>query len=69
MNDFFNKDEIVFYKNVNDLSDKINFYAKKDIYRKKIAKKGKKKYFKLFNEKKITKYIIDISLGKKYNLY
>ncbi len=69
MNDFFNKDEIVFYKNVSDLSDKINFYAKKDILRKKIAKKGKKKYFKLFNEKKITKYLVDVSLGKKASLF
>ena len=27
MNDFFNKNEIIFYKNINDLSDKIKFYA------------------------------------------
>jgi len=26
---------------------------------------GKKKYFKLFNETKISKYFIDISLGNK----
>ena len=30
---------------------------------------GKKKYFKLFNEKRITQYIIDTSLGKKYDLF
>ena len=64
MNDFFNKNEIIFYKDINDLSDKIKFYVKKDDLRKKIAKNGKKKYFKLFNETKITKYFIDISLGK-----
>ena len=65
LNDFFTKNEIIFYKNINDLSDKIKFYAKNDELRKKIAKNGKKKYFKLFNETKISKYFIDISLGNK----
>ena len=32
-----------------------------------IAKKGKKKYFKMFNEQKITKYIVDKSFRKKSN--
>jgi len=64
MNDFFNKQEIVTYTNINDLSDKIKFYSKNDNSRKKIARNGKKKYFKFFNETKVSKYIIDISLGK-----
>ncbi len=69
MNDFFNKNEIIFYNNISELADKIIFYSKNDISRKKIAKNGKKKYFKLFNETKITKYFIDISLGKKASLF
>ena len=69
MNDFFNNKEIVFYDNINDLSDKINFYKKNNKSRIRIAKNGKKKYFKLFNELKTTKYIIDKSLGNKINLY
>ena len=64
MNDFFNKQEIVTYTDINDLSDKIKFYSKNDNLRKKIARNGKKKYFKFFNETKVSKYIIDISLGK-----
>ena len=68
LNDFFNKNEIIFYKNINDLSDKIKFYSKNDNIRKKIAKNGKKKYFKLFNEKKITDYFIKISTGRNFNL-
>ena len=63
--DFFNKNEIIFYSNINDLSEKIIYYSKNDKIRKKISKNGKKKYFKLFNETKITKYLIDISLGNK----
>ena len=68
MSDFFNKNEIIFYNDIKDLSNKIIFYSKNDKLRKKIAKNGKKKYFKLFNEKRVSKYLIDISLGKKANL-
>ena len=35
MNDFFNKNEIIFYSNTSDLAEKIIFYAKKDRLRKK----------------------------------
>ena len=52
MKDFFNKNEIIFYSNINDLSDKIKFYSKNNRIRQKIASNGKKKYFKLFNETK-----------------
>jgi glycosyltransferase involved in cell wall biosynthesis len=68
MSDFFNNNEIIFYDNINDLSDKIKFYSTNDKLRKKIAKNGKKKYFKLFNEIKVTKYFVDISLGNKSSL-
>ncbi|MDA8567411.1 glycosyltransferase [Candidatus Pelagibacter bacterium] len=69
MNDFFNNNEIIFYNGINDLSEKIKFYKKNEKLRVKIAKNGKKKYFKLFNELKTTKYIIDKSLGNKSILY
>ena len=68
MNDFFNSNEIVFYDNISDLSEKIKFYKINEKARIKIAKNGKKKYFKLFNEVKITKYFVDISLGNKASL-
>ena len=69
MSDFFNKNEMIFYNNLTDLSEKINYYKKHDLIRKKIAENGKKKYFRLFNELKTTKYIIDKSLGKSTNLF
>ena len=69
MKDFFNKNEIIFYKNINDLADKIKFYSKNDKIRIKIARNGKKKYFELFNETKVAKYFIDIFLGNKANLF
>ena len=68
LDDFFNNNEIIFYKNIDDLADKIKFYKDNEKSRITIAKNGKKKYFKLFNELRITKYIIDKSFGKKVNL-
>ncbi len=69
LDDMFNKNEIVIYESINDLTNKINFYKKNDNLRRKIGSAGRKKYFKLFNELKTTKYIIDKSLGKDVNLY
>ncbi len=69
LDDMFNKNEVIMYKNINDLTDKINFYKMNDHLRKKIASAGRKKYFKLFNELKIAKYIIDKSLGRNTSLY
>ena len=69
LNDFFNNDEIVFYDNIDDLASKIKFYSKNERLRKKIAKKGRGKYFKLFDGNKIAKYIVDVSLGNNNNLF
>ena len=69
MGNFFKKDELITYNDLNDLADKIKFYSKNDKIRKKIAKKGQQKYFALFNEQKVAKFIIDKSLGKAVNLY
>ena len=56
---FLNKDEIVTYKNINDLAKKIIKFNKNDRLRKKIAKKGREKYHKFFNSKIIAEYIIN----------
>ena len=63
---FFNKDEIIFYNNIDTLSEKIQKYAKDDFLRKKIAKKGKEKYMKYFNSTKVAEYIINNTFSLKY---
>ena len=65
MNNFFNSNEIVSYNDIDDLATKIRFYKKNDKKRIQIAKKGKEKYFRMFNESRVSKFIIDKSLGKK----
>ena len=67
---FFSNDEVIFYKSMDDLSKKINFYKINHKIRNKIAKKGQKKYLKHFNSTKIAGFIIDktmnIKTTKKY---
>ena len=67
---FFTDKEMIFYKNVNDLSEKIQKISKDDKLRKKIARQGKEKYMKFFNSNLVAEYIInktlDISNRKKY---
>ena len=64
-NDFFSNNEVVFYKNIDDLSYKINKYKKDVTQRKKIAKKGKKFYFKYFNSTLVADYIVKKTLNIK----
>ena len=61
--DFFNKDELIFYNSISDLSEKIIKYSLDDKKRIKVAKKGKCKYFKYFNSSLIAKYIISTTFG------
>ena len=71
--DFFSKDEVVFYSNVSNLSEKIQKFAKDDNLRIKIARKGKNKYMKYFNSTVVADYIIkntfDIRYKKKKYLW
>ena len=62
---FFKNDEMVFYKNVSDLSEKIMKLSRDDKLRKKIAKKGKDKYMKYFNSNIVSNFIINKTLDIK----
>ena len=54
---FFNKDEIVLYKNKSDLSEKIIKFTNDHNLRNKIARKGRHKYFKYFNSTRVAEFI------------
>ena len=58
LSDFFSNKEMVFYKDLDDLSYKINKYKRDTKIGKKIAKLGKKKYFKYFNSSTVSDYMI-----------
>ncbi len=61
LDNFLNDDEVIFYNNINDLSEKLNYFKKNDILRKKYAKKGKEKYFMYFDSTIVSDYIISKS--------
>ena len=65
LNDFFSKKELVFYNNIDDLSEKMSKYKKDKKMGKKIAKNGKKKYLKFFNSDLVSEYILSKTLGYK----
>ena len=69
LNDIFNNDELIFYNDIEDLSQKIKFYKLNSNLRNKISHKGKNKYFKLFNEKRVCDFIIKKITGKNFNLF
>ncbi len=67
--DFFKNDEMVFYNNIEDLSEKIKKYSRDIKNMKKIAKKGYLKYHKYFNSTLVAKYIIDKTTGNTSSFY
>ncbi len=68
LGNFFSKDEIILYKNLEDLTKKILYFSKNEKLRKRIAQNGRKKYFKYFNSKIVADYIISktYNINKKY---
>ena len=56
---------MVFYKNVNDLSEKILRISKDEKLRKRIARNGKNKYMKYFNSDLVAQFILDKTLNLK----
>jgi len=63
LNKLFSNDEVVFYKNIRDLSLKINKYKINDKLRNRIAKNGMKKYHKYMNAVIVSKYMINKTLN------
>ena len=56
--DFFNDNEMVFYKNVDDLAEKIIKISQDEKLRRKIGKKGREKYLKDFNSTLVADFIV-----------
>ena len=62
--DFFDNSEMVFYKNISDLSEKILKISRDEKLRRSIGKKGKRKYTKYFNSTLVAEFIINKTLGR-----
>ena len=65
LSDFFSSDEMIFYKDIDDLVNKLEKFKKDKKTGKKIAKKGRDKYFRCFNSNIVSDYIISKTFGVK----
>ncbi len=65
--DFFNKNEIVIYKNLKDLNRKIIYFKKNKKLLKKIAAAGHKKAHNIFDNKLISDFIVKKTMDIKIN--
>ena len=65
LNKLFSNKEVVFYKDIKDLSKKINFYKNSHNIRNRIAQNGMKKYHKYMNSTIVASYIINKTLNIK----
>jgi hypothetical protein len=63
--DFFTKNEMIFYKDISDLIDKVNYFKNNEKKRIQLGLNGKKKYFKIFNNRIVADYIFSKTLGVK----
>ena len=63
--DFFNKNEMVFYNNISDLSEKILKISRDEKLRRSIGKRGKEKYLKYFNSNLVADFIINKTFNFK----
>ena len=63
--EFFSDREMVFYKNSDDLSEKIINVSHDEKIRKSIAEKGKTKYLNYFNSNLVAEFIIDKTFENK----
>ena len=63
LNKIFTNNEVIFYKDVKDLKNKIHIFKNNDILRSKIAKNGMLKYHRHMNSK-IVSFIVNKTRNK-----
>ena len=68
LSDFFSNKEMIFYKDMNDLSEKIHKFKVEIKEGKKIARNGKLKYFKYFNSSIVSDFIINKTFDIKFKI-
>ena len=66
MQDFFSGDETVYYRNAEDLAEKIAFYNSRDDARRAVAAAGRAKYRRLFDARRVLKCMVEAVLGEEF---
>lgn len=63
----FGKDEIIFFENIDDLSEKAKFYNKNNSQRERISYNGWEKAHTSYNSTRVTKYMIETIFNLPYS--
>ena len=64
---FFSEREAVFFHDPNDLRDKILYYQEHDGERQAVAAAGRASYCRMFNSRRVLKFVIETLLGESYS--
>lgn len=60
----FSDDEMIFFASLDELAEKLKFYAGAPAARMAAAAAGRAKYIELFNERRIAEYVVEAAFGR-----
>ena len=62
--EIFSDEEFAFYRDAEELADKLRYFLKNDGERQRVARNGHERYHALFNERLAAGYIVDVVTGR-----
>ena len=67
MQDFFTKDETVYFHTPDDLAERISWYNTHDETRRVVAAAGMRKYRRLFDASRVVRYLVETVAGESHS--
>jgi len=65
--DIFSDEEFVFYRELDELSDKLRYFLKNDGERQRIARNGYERYHSFFSERLVAAFVADVMTGRPFS--
>ncbi|MAU59632.1 MAG: hypothetical protein CMI62_02755 [Parvibaculum sp.] len=62
--EIFSDEEFAFYRDIDELAEKLRFFLKNDGERQRIARNGHERYHTFFSERLVARYIEDVMEGR-----
>lgn len=62
--EIFSDDEFVFFRDLAELADRLQFFMENDGERQRIARNGHARYHMMFNERVIARYVEEMTFGQ-----
>ena len=67
MQDFFTAEETVYFRDPDELAEKIAWYNTHDEARRVVAAAGRRKYHRLFDARRVLKYMVETVAGEAHS--